>query len=225
MAALRPDAQWSLRLPGGASDEVWADLLRRATGDLAGPILTELPDALSPTRLDALQTLGFQPARTEQHWSIPLRRLPPITLDSHQLVHVTACDPAAVAELDNAIRADIPGTEHWQGTTDDLLASLDDEAFDPQLYLIARHRASGALDGLIRVWNNPEGPRLGCLGVRRRWRRTRLAAALVAAVVDVLADRGVPVLTTETDSANADSHAMAARVGGTTRMVTEWQRR
>jgi len=101
---------------------------------------------------------------------------------------------------------------------------LDDSDFDPALYLVAVHEQTGSYDGLIRVWNRLPWPRLGCLGVRFPWRRTRLPAALVSAVAHVLRDRGVTDVVTETDVRNGGSYPMAFSRGISTGRMTEWER-
>jgi len=83
---------------------------------------------------------------------------------------------------------------------------------------------TGSYDGLIRVWNRRPWPRLGCLGVRVAWRRTRLPAALVSAAARVLRDRGVTDVVTETDVRNGESHPMASKRGTSTGTMTEWER-
>jgi len=137
---------------------------------------------------------------------------------------VDRCELNRVVDLDNTIRADIPGTRTWRGTLADLSESLDDSDFDPALYLVAVHEKTGSYDGLIRVWNRLPWPRLGCLGVRFPWRRTRLPAALVSAVACVLRDRGVTDVVTETDVRNGGSYPMAFSRGISTGVMTEWER-
>jgi len=112
----------------------------------------------------------------------------------------------------------------WRGSLADLSASMADDTFDPELYLIAEDTTTGSYDGLIRVWNRAPLPRLGCLGVRARWRRTRLPIALISAAATVLAQRGVAHVITETDAANSGSCVMAARRGTTVGAMTEWER-
>ncbi len=110
------------------------------------------------------------------------------------------------------------------GDSSRLFESLDDSDFDPALYLVAVHEQTGSYDGLIRVWNRLPWPRLGCLGVRFPWRRTRLPAALVSAVAHVLRDRGVTDVVTETDVRNGGSYPMAFSRGISTGRMTEWER-
>lgn len=217
-AALRPDGQWQLRLP--EDQTTWPLLLSTLPTELGSAVL-ELAEGEAVT---TLSTRGFTPARTEQLWMVPVAGLGrPIVSRTHTLVSVTECDLARVAELDNAVRAQIPGTEHWEGSVADLEESLADDEFDPDLYLIAIHQDTGSHDGLIRVWNRSPYPRLGCLGVRPGWRRTRLGPALLDAVASTLRAGGVTHLVTETDINNRDSHSIAAHHGALPRGRTvQW---
>ncbi|MCK0111452.1 GNAT family N-acetyltransferase [Ornithinimicrobium sp. F0845] len=217
-AVRRPDGQWSLRLPEDPA--TWASLV------------ATLPDGVAPALLSLdegpagalLSGLGFEAHRTEQLWEVPVGGLrSTIRSAHHDLVPVTECDLARVTALDNAIRAQIPGTGAWWGTVTELRDSLDDDEFDPELYLVAVDGGTGSYDGLIRVWNRRPLPRLGCVGVRPEWRRTRLGPALLGAAATTLAQRGVTHVVTETDVTNRDSHPLAARHGAVPRGRTvEW---
>lgn len=222
---IRPDGRLQLWLPD-EDTRAWPALVGLAAMDAGGPFLVTRAGDDPAAAVTALRTAGFRRARIETLWRIPVRSLTRFRLrGSHHLVPVTELDPAAVAELDNAVREDIPGSQGWQGTAVDLEETLADPEFDPELYLIARDAASGSLDGLVRVWNRLPDPRLGCLGVRRSWRRTGLAADLVAAVAATLQARGVTHVITETDTSNAASSLAAANHGGLrTGSLVEWER-
>lgn len=224
-ALQRPDGAWSIRLP---EDHVtaWAALLSMVTADLSGALLVSRPGGQSVEVDSVLRRAGFTPARSETVWRLPvaglLARLSVRTV--HRIVPVTSLEAHSVAALDNSIRRDIPGTGGWVGTGAQLTASLDDPEFDPALYLVAQHSMSGSLDGLIRAWNRSPEPRLGCIGVTRPWRRTRLALALVQQIAGTLHARGVTHITAETDATNHDSHLMATHHGGEPVQTTiEWQ--
>lgn len=224
-AARRPDGAWSLRLTDDVA--VWGPLLQTAAADVAEAMLVSRPADQGKAADSALRRSGFTPTRSETVWRLPvagLLRMPPVNT-VHRIVPVTSLDADAVAALDNSIRRDIPGTETWVGTGAQLTASLGDPEFDPALYRVAQHPVTGALDGLVRVWSRSPEPRLGCLGVTRPWRRTRLALALVQEVARTLDSRGVTHIMTETDPTNRDSHPMALRHGGVAvRTTVEWQR-
>ncbi|NLG20048.1 MAG: GNAT family N-acetyltransferase [Actinomycetales bacterium] len=217
-AILRPDGHWSLRLPDDPGR--WADLIAALPGGVA-PALLSVGDGHAD---EILRSLGFEVHRIDQLWEVPVSELAS-TIESpqHSLVPVTDCDPAEVTALDNVIRAQIPGTGAWVGAVSDLQDSLEDDEFDPEFYLVAVHRGTGSYDGLVRVWNRRPRPRLGCVGVRPEWRRSRLGPALLGAVAATLVRRGVTHVTTETDVANRDSHPLAVRNGAVPRGRTvEW---
>jgi len=221
----RPDGKWLVKLPED-HPELWARLIEQVSTELAAPLLINTPADLDPQRTGILQASAFIPARTEAIWRIPLTSTSarPIHSNTHRLRPVDGCDLNRVVDLDNTIRADIPGTRAWRGTLADLSETLDDSDFDPALYLVAVQAQTGSYDGLIRVWNRRPWPRLGCLGVRAAWRRTRLPAALVSAVAGVLRDRGVTDVVTETDVRNGGSYPMASSRGISTGVMTEWER-
>lgn len=220
---LRPDAKWLLRLPPERAD-LWSALIERVSTDLSAPMLVNTTGDNQVER-DSLSAAGFVAHRSEELWRIPVAELANRSVEAtfHRLVPLDRCELLRVVELDNAVRADIPGSESWHGTLDDFTASMADDEFDPELYLIAEHPSTGSYDGLIRVWNRVPSPRLGCLGVRPRWRRTRLPVALISAAATVLSLRGVTHVITETDVLNSGSHLMAARRGASVGTMTEWE--
>lgn len=224
-AVQRPDGAWSIRLPEDHLSD-WADLLSTATADIHGAMLVSRPGDDAPRAVSELRRAGFVPARSETVWRLPLAGLlaKPRVRTVHQILTVTSLDADTVAALDNRIRHDIPGTGGWVGTGAELTASLDDPQFDPDLYLVAQHATTGSLDGLIRVWNRSPEPRLGCIGVTRPWRRTRLVPALMQEVASTLLARGVSHITAETDATNRGSHQMATHHGGQRIQTTiEWR--
>lgn len=224
-AVRRPDGAWVLKLPDSLY-ETWHEMLQIAARELSGTILVTRPADDDQTAESALRLAGFSPARQDTVWRIPVARVlsrPQVTTD-HEIASVTSLDPDKIAELDNQIRRDIPGTEEWIGTGADIIESLDDPEFDPALYRVAKHRVTGTLDGLIRLWNRTPEPRLGCIGVTRPWRRTRLALHLFQDVARTLNERGVTHITAETDTSNQDSFVMARRQGGEMiRSTIEWK--
>lgn len=225
-AVQRPDGAWLLRLPEEQIEE-WSALLEIASKDIGSTMLVTRPADEDERAKFELHRAGFLPGRQETVWRLPVAELltKPKAVTDHHLVSVNSLDAGAVADLDNRIRRDIPGTEEWIGTGADLIASLDDPEFDPELYRVARHIVTGSLDGLIRVWNRTPEPRLGCIGVTQQWRRTRLALYLVQDIATTLHARGVTHVTAETDTTNRDSHVMARRQGGeATRATIEWKK-
>jgi RimJ/RimL family protein N-acetyltransferase len=118
--------------------------------------------------------------------------------------------------LDDLLRQDVPGSDGWRwdekGFHEETYESPD---FDPTTYLGAVD-GDGEYLGIARIWMKPQQPRLGFIGVRADWRRRGLARALVAAVLTVLHERGLPEVRTEVDETNVSSRTLLARFGGQT---------
>jgi len=220
----RGDGKWLLKLPS-EHVELWGPLIERAGAALAAPLVVNTTGIDQCQRV-VLSTAGFSARRIEALWRIPVAALSGRAVEAtfHRLVPLDRCDLPRVVELDNVVRAGIPGSESWHGTLDDLLASTADDEFDPTLYLIAEHTTTGSYDGLIRVWKRVPAPRIGCVGVRASWRRTRLPAALLSTAAQVLKQQGVTEVIAETDLHNAGSHEMAAKRGTSRGEMTEWER-
>lgn len=229
----RPDRRCVVRLPPALPD-AWGDLAAALGQESGVPLLASAP-AQDDHQSAGLTRAGFQRARTEQHWLIPLTpatdRLSRLHFGDgsgaagYDLVSARHTDLTALCALDNQIRQDIPGTSGWAGTVTELAESLDDEEFDPALYVVARQRTDGAHVGLVRVWNRSPHPRVGCLGVVASLRRTSLCARLVLVVGRELQARGVEAVTTETDVHHAASHTLVRRMGGQpTGLTAQWER-
>jgi ribosomal protein S18 acetylase RimI-like enzyme len=179
-------------------------------------LLVSRPESAARTEDPALVAAGFSKIRMEQEWRIPLDGLqvPASTSETHRLQPVTECDLTRVTELDNEVRRAVPGCEGWSGTVADLRDTLDDQEFDPDLYLVAVHRNTGSYDGLVRVWFRRPVPRLGCIGVVPAWRRTRLAPLMLATVAEILRGRGIHEVVAETDTTNRAAYSMTRNHGG-----------
>ncbi|HSI98369.1 MAG TPA: GNAT family N-acetyltransferase [Gaiellaceae bacterium] len=115
--------------------------------------------------------------------------------------------------LDDELRQDVPGTSGWRSTPDEFRAhTFEDPAFDPRTYLVAVGSASDEYLGLVRIWMNPQGPRLGMVGVRREHRRRGLASALIAHAFAAVRSAGAAQVSTKFDIANRGSRAIAERL-------------
>jgi glutamate/tyrosine decarboxylase-like PLP-dependent enzyme/RimJ/RimL family protein N-acetyltransferase len=116
--------------------------------------------------------------------------------------------------LDDELRADVPGTAGWRWDADGFHAeTFESGGFDPRTYLVAVDSANDEYVGIVRIWMNPERPRLGFAGVRRTERRRGIAAALLARALDAVRDADVPVLVAEHDVENTASSALARKLG------------
>ncbi|MDR7381851.1 GNAT family N-acetyltransferase [Promicromonospora iranensis] len=233
-AVRRPDGRWQLRLPATAQD-AWPELVGELRQGVTGTVITTAPE--DPWSAPLLRAAGLVPVRRIQHWSVPIDAeylahigvLPgdepasPRHPTAHRLLRVTDADPAAVVSLDNTLRHEIPGTAGWQGTEADLREDLASAAFDPELYLVVQDKRSGDYAGLIRVWLNEDGPRLGCVAVRPAVRGTRVTGALIRAVATELVRRGYHRIIAETAATHRAAVRLARRLGASaTRVEVEW---
>jgi ribosomal protein S18 acetylase RimI-like enzyme len=126
--------------------------------------------------------------------------------------------------LDDALRQDVPGADGWRWDAAGFHEETFSPAFDPATYLVAVAQPSGEYAGLLRVWNNPEGPLLGLIAALPGYRRRGLARALIAQAFAVLRERGKTEVTAEIDDANVASISLftglgARRTGGSVELI------
>jgi GNAT superfamily N-acetyltransferase len=173
---------------------------------------------------------GFVVNRREGKYLVPTAVPSALPVPSGlAIVRADEVDPERLRRLDDALRQDVPGTDGWQWDEPGFRSELESSSFDPATYLVAVDRRNDEYVAIVRVWNNPSGPRLGFVGVLRDYRRRGLARMLVARVFAVLADRGQAVVTTEIDDLNVASRSLllvpgARRVGGTIELVRRARR-
>lgn len=192
--------------------------------------LPELPEgevycAVLETDAESLalcERLGFVVNRRESHYLVPTDAIPAAVVpEGVRLVTADEVDLERLRLLDDALRQDVPGTNGWRWDEAGFRGEFDD-AYDPSTYLVAVAE-DGAYVGLVRVWHNPAGPRLGMIGVLPGHRRRGLARALLASAFAALRQRGLAEVSTEVDDANVASRALltqgAQRVGGSVELV------
>ena len=78
---------------------------------------------------------------------------------------------------------------------------------------MAQEVDGGELVGLVRVWTGRGGPRLGCVAVLPRWRRTRLTWALLRTVAVESHARGETTVVVEVSDRNTANLGMLRRRG------------
>jgi RimJ/RimL family protein N-acetyltransferase len=116
--------------------------------------------------------------------------------------------------LDDELRQDMPGTPGWRSTPEEFRNhTFADTAFEPRTYLVAVDRRSDGYLGLVRIWMNAGGPRLGAVGVRRGYRRRGIASALIANALEAVRTTGATAVTMEYDVENVASRTLAERLG------------
>jgi RimJ/RimL family protein N-acetyltransferase len=173
-------------------------------------------------RADELRILaeaGFTPARREVKVEVDLdtalaaignARLPP------GVAAISAADADAdrLRLLDDALRDDIPGTAGWRSTPAEFAAeTFDPPAFNPATYLVAVDEGTGKYIGLVRIWMNRAGPRIGMFGVLRAHRRRGITLALLARCLLTAREAGHRTTTSEYDETNDASRGVFARLG------------
>ena len=107
----------------------------------------------------------------------------------------------------------VPGTDGWAGDVQALRAELTSPEFDSSAYLVAVEQSSGTLAGLVRIWHNPSGPRLGLIGVLPAHRHKPLAAALLKEALSAAATWGFDEFVSQTSPANAHTYPRLRRMG------------
>ena len=203
----RPDDRIFVRLDG--FDDTWSALCEAASGRTGSPLFSTPSDE----RVRAsLVRCGFAVASVSDVFEVTFAALaqrvrhaaPPDGID---IISADDADRDALFALDIELRNDVPGTDGWRGNRvwfDDELAERP--PYDPDGYVVGRDRTTGSLVGLARFWRNASGPRLGLIGVIRRWRRTRLAAALLHRASEAARTWGSDTFTTETSRSNRAVH-------------------
>ncbi|MBD0338273.1 MAG: GNAT family N-acetyltransferase [Thermoleophilia bacterium] len=193
--------------------------------------LSELPDGevyctLSETDSESLarcERLGFVVSRRESRYLLRTEPVRPAVLpEGVRLVTADEVELERLRLLDDALRQDVPGTDGWRWEEAGFRGEFDD-AYDPSTYLVAVAE-DGEYVGLVRVWHNPAGPRLGMIGVLPGYRRRGVARALLASAFAALRARGLAEVSTEIDDDNEASKALllplgARRVGGSLELV------
>jgi RimJ/RimL family protein N-acetyltransferase len=206
---VRPAAEWTAR----AAREAVKIAKRRGA-----PALAHV-DERDSVQHDVLTAVGFADSRRQAVVAVSVENalaalagatLPP-GVDARSAADV---DEDRLRLLDDELRQDMPGTPGWRSTPDEFRdQTFADPAFDPRTYLVAVDRGSGEYLGLVRIWMNPGGPRLGAVGVRRAYRRRRIASALIANTLEAVRTTGATEVTMEYDLANVASRTLAERLG------------
>jgi len=169
-------------------------------------------------RLALLKSLGFAQTRREfllrlpsdpDRWSVgDVARPPGIAFRPADQV-----DETRLRLLDDLLRQEVPGTDGWRWDEEAFREeTYESPHFDPKTYFVAVADDEEYV-GIARVWMRPEKPRLGFIGVRADWRRRGLARSLVAAVLTVVRERGIPEVQAEVDETNLPSRMLLARFG------------
>jgi len=226
-ARLRPDNRWFLYFDTWRAD-AYPPLADAVARDLGRDIYVTLEDA-EYDALDACAQAGFAVHRRESYYRIPTDpavtglagAVLPAGLD---VLSAADADITRLRLLDDALRQDVPGCEGWRWDAEEFRAETFSPFFDPATYLVAVDRASGEYAGLVRIWRNRAGPRLGLIATLARYRRRGIARALLGRAFTVLAARGDTSAVGEVDDTNVASVSLltglgARRYGGNVELI------
>jgi RimJ/RimL family protein N-acetyltransferase len=189
-------------------------LLDAVAADVPGDLHT-LAAEDDGEHLALLAAAGYVPVRREDEFVIPVDRALAATAGpvpaGVSIVPADEKESDRLAQLDERLRQDVPGSDGWVNDPEEFREYTFDEHFDPRLYLVAV--VGGEYAGLVRVWRGNRVPRLGLVAVLRWHRRRGLAKALLHAAFTPLAERGIELVSAEADAANAPSRALLAALG------------
>lgn len=215
-ALIRPDNRCFAFFDSCRGD-AYQPLLTAVAGSMDSDLYVSVDEADS-TELAPFLPLGFEVSRREGCYLVPTS--PEVTgLGDARLpaglavISAEDADEDRLRLLDDALRQDVPGADGWQWDAAGFHEETFCAAFDPATYLVAMARAGGQYAGLLRVWNNPEGPLLGLVATLPGYRRCGLARALIAQAFGALRERNKTEVTAEIDDMNAASIALFSRLG------------
>jgi len=210
---LRPDGRLLVRSTEGWTAEAAAFAVEVANG--RGATALAHIDGDSSAEYAALVAAGFAESRRQAVVAFPaepsLDAVPPPGIELRSAADV---DEDRLRLLDDELREDVPGTSGWRSTPGEFRDhTFADPDFDPRTYLIAVDGESGEYVGLVRIWMNPRGPRLGLVAVGRGHRRRGIASALIAGALEAVRASGASEVTTEYDLENVASRTLFERLG------------
>jgi ribosomal protein S18 acetylase RimI-like enzyme len=226
-ARLRPDNRWFLYFDTWRAD-AYRPLADAIARDLGRDLYVTLEDA-EYDALDACAQAGFAVHRRESYYRIPtdsaVTGLAKAVLpDGLNVLSAANAHVTQLRLLDDALRQDVPGSEGWRWEAEEFRKETFSPFFDPATYLVAVNQASGQYVGLVRIWRNRAGPRLGLIAVLAQYRRRGVASALLGQTFAILAARGDTSVVGEVDDTNVASVSLltglgARRYGGNMELI------
>ncbi len=212
----RPDRRTFLRFRGDDPSD-FGHLGATVGGELGRPVYA-VADESDSDRLTALQSAGFTTEVVVERFRIDfgvaldfLRHARPAR--GFTVRAADEVDEERLFALDNHIRNDVPGSEGWEGNREWFREELrESPPFDPTGYLVAVDDADGEYAGLVRMWRNPSGPRLGLIGVARQYRGSPVAPDLLRRALTAASSWGHDTFATETSPSNRATHPRMRRL-------------
>lgn len=216
-AVSRPDRRWFVSVDAWQDDD-HEPLVNAMITDLAHDLHTRI-DGSDAASLELWSRSGFEPHRHELEFlfspapeatgwsSAPL----PAGLT---LLPADGVDEDALRELDDRLRADVPGTAGWVNDPAEFRDhTFDERHFDPGTCLVAVDDERRQFAGLVRIRANGDRWRLGLVGVTRGYRRRGLARAMLARALQPVHARGVTEVMAEVDATNSAGLALMRALG------------
>ena len=213
----RPDDRTFLSFAGGRPD-TYGPLASVVARDLTRSLYVWI-DTDEVEDATALRAAGFVTELEMEKFRVGfgavLARLKRAWIPSGFAVHAAdEVDEDRLFELDNTLRQDVPGTDGWRGDRAAFSEELaETPPFDPSAYLVGVDGRTGEYGGLVRIWRNPSGPRLGLVGVLRPYRTTSLASALLQQALAAASEWGHKAFVTETSLSNRAIHPRLRQLG------------
>lgn len=216
---VRPDRRVFLSFEGSDRSSM-TPLATAVRQDLARPVHT-LVDVADAEGIEELANAGFETELVSERFEIRfdtavhwLRRAWVPT--GMTIKRADTVDEDRLFTLDNTLRQDLAGCDGWRGDRHLFHEELTDAPpFVPTAYLVGVDQDNGEYVGLVRVWRNPAGPRLGLVGVLRQYRNTSIAAALLAQALSAASGWGHDTFVTETSLANPITYSRLQRLAET----------
>lgn len=218
---LRPDDRLFL-MPAWADARALA-LLSAHVGDELGRSVSMGLDLTDDGLIGGLERVGFEIETVSEAFEIPFEPVLAVVrrtkrTSGYSIAGAGDVDEHRLFELDNQLRNLVAGTDGWVGDPDWFHDELTESPpFDPTTYLVAVHEDTDAYVGLIRIWRNPTGPRLGLLGVLPQHRSSSVAGMLLYRALEAAAGWGHDTFVTETGLHNRVVHSRLEKYGGISR--------
>jgi GNAT superfamily N-acetyltransferase len=215
-ARRRPDDRTFLRF--AVSDvAAYQPLVLAADAELRRALTTHA-DGAAIDHVNALAAAGFETEVVGEVFSIRFERALGLlrrawTPSGYRLEGADDVAEDDLFVLDNELRNLVPGSDGWTGDRGAFREELRSPEFDAGTYLVAVEEGSGALVGLVRIWRNPSGPRLGLIGVLPQHRGKPIAAALLKEALSTAATWGFDSLSSETSPDNMHTYPRLRRMG------------
>lgn len=218
-ATCRPDGRWFVSIDAW-DEEAHAPLMDAMCEDLRHDLHMNV-SADDEQGLERWRSFGFEVVRREIEFTIPVDPArtgladarPP---DGIVLISADAVDENGLRDLDDRLRADVPGTDGWRNDPAEFRDyTFDERHFDPATYLVAVDDSAQEFAGLVRVWTHPRHSRLGLIGTIASYRRRGIARALLAAAFAPLHERGLAHISAEADATNEASLTLLESIGAT----------